>query len=131
MKREFLGTGWKFPLTLEADGHIALSLEDEDIREAIVIILSTTPGERVMRPEFGCGIHEYVFSVINSNNLLLIEDEVKRALVLYEPRITVDNIHIQPDASDGGKLMIHIDYTILSSNSRFNMVYPFYLTEKG
>ncbi len=131
MKREFLGTGWKFPLTLEADGHIALSLEEEDIREAIVIILSTTPGERVMRPEFGCGIHEYVFSVINSNNLLLIEDEVKRALVLYEPRITVDHIHIQPDASDGGKLMIHIDYSILSSNSRFNMVYPFYLTEKG
>jgi len=130
MKREFLGTGWQFPVHI-VEGNFALVKEDEDIREAIVIILSTTPGERVMHPEFGCGIHEYVFSVINSNNLLLIEDEVKKALVLYEPRITVDHIDIQPDASDGGKLMIHIDYTILSSNSRFNMVYPFYLTEKG
>ena len=131
MKKEFLGTGWSFPIVLETDGRIVLSAENEDIREAIVLILSTAPGERVMRPEFGCGIHEYVFSVINSSNLLLIGDEVKRALVLYEPRITVDNIQIQPNESDGSRLMIHIEYTVLSSNSRFNMVYPFYLTEKG
>jgi len=130
MKREFLGRGWKFPVSLE-EGSFALAEEDEDIREAIVIILSTTPGERVMRPEFGCGIHEYVFSIINSNNLLLIEDEVRKALTLYEPRIVTEEVKAEPDTSEGGKLLVHIGYTVLSSNSRFNMVHPFYLTEKG
>ncbi len=130
MKREFLGTGWKFPVSL-VGGSFELISEDEDIREAILIILSTTPGERVMRPEFGCGIHEYVFSVINSSNLLMIEDEIKTALTLYEPRISIEEIKAKPDASEGGKLLVHIEYTVLSSNSRFNMVYPFYLTEKG
>jgi len=130
MKREFLGVGWKFPVSLE-EGSFELISEDEDIREAILIILSTTPGERVMRPEFGCGIHEYVFSVINSSNLLMIEDEIKTALTLYEPRISIEEVKAKPDVSEGGKLFIHIEYMVLSSNSRFNMVYPFYLTEKG
>jgi len=130
MKREFLGVGWKFPVSLE-EGSFAVISEDEDIGEAILIILSTTPGERVMRPEFGCGIHEYIFSVINSSNLLMIEDEIKVALTLYEPRISIEEVTAKPDVSEGGKLLVHIEYRVLSSNSRFNMVYPFYLTEKG
>ena len=131
MKKEFLGTGWKFPLTLDAKGAFTLVSEDEDIREAIVIILSTVPGERVMRPEFGCGIHNYIFSVINSSNLMMIEEEIKSALILYEPRVRIEEIQADADASEEGKLTIKIEYTVLSSNSRFNMVYPFYLTEKG
>ncbi len=131
MKKEFLGTGWKFPLTLDGQGAFTLVSEDEDIREAIVIILSTVQGERVMRPEFGCGIQNYVFSIMNSSNLMMIEKEIERALILYEPRIKVEEINAQTDASEGGKLIVNIEYTVLSSNSRFNMVYPFYLTEKG
>lgn len=130
MKKEFLGTGWKFPVSLEG-GTFELVEEDKDIREAILIILSTTPGERVMRPEFGCGIHNYVFSVINSSNLLMIENEVTKALTLYEPRVNIEVVKAEPDSSEGGKLLVHIEYTVRSSNSRFNMVYPFYLTEKG
>jgi len=130
MKREFLGTGWKFPVSLEG-GTSELVEEDKDIREAILIILSTTPGERVMRPEFGCGIHNYVFSVINSSNLLMIENEVTKALTLYEPRVNIEVVKAEPDTNEGGKMFVHIEYTVLASNSRFNMVYPFYLTEKG
>jgi len=128
--RDFLGTGWSFPLNLK-EGSFELVSDEEDISEAIVIILSTSPGERVMRPAFGCGIYNYIFSIINSSNLLMIENEVKRALTLYEPRIILDNVRAEPDASEGAKLMIYIDYTVRSSNNRFNLVYPFYLKEKG
>lgn len=131
MKKEFLGRGWKFPVRLDEKGRIASVSEEEDIKEAMLIILSTVPGERVMRPEFGCGIHNYVFSVLNSSNVMMIEDEVKKALTLYEPRIVIDEVRVNVDGSEGSQLMISIAYTVLSSNSRYNMVYPFYLTEKG
>lgn len=131
MKKEFLGSGWKFPVSLNKKNGFELVSEDEDIREAILIILNTVPGERVMRPEFGCGIHNYVFSVVNSSNLSMIENEIVKALTLYEPRIVIDNIKAEVDSSDAGRLLINIDYTVASSNSRYNMVYPFYLTEKG
>lgn len=131
MKKEFLGTGWKFPVTLDTEGSIELVSEEEDIKEAILIILNTVPGERVMRPEFGCGIHNYIFSILNSSNLMMIEDEVRNALTLYEPRIIIDEVKAEPHSSEGGKLVVAIDYTVLASNSRFNIVYPFYLTEKG
>lgn len=131
MNREFLGRGWKFPLALDEENHFEMLSEEANISEAILITLNTVPGERVMRPEFGCGIHNYVFSIINNNNLLLIETEVKKALTLYEPRIIIDEVRVEPDESEGSKLMVNIAYTVLSSNSRFNMVYPFYLTENG
>jgi len=131
MKKEFLGSGWKFPVSLDNRNGFELVSEDEDIREAILIILNTVPGERVMRPEFGCGIHNYVFSVVNSSNLSMIENEIVKALTLYEPRIVIDDIKAEVDSSDAGRLLINIDYTVTSSNSRYNMVYPFYLTEKG
>lgn len=131
MNKEFLGRGWKFPLALDAGNHFEMVSEEEDIGEAILIILNTVPGERVMRPEFGCGIHNYVFSIINSSNMLMIETEVRKALTLYEARIIIDEVKVEPDESEGSKLIVHIVYTVLSSNSRFNMVYPFYLTEQG
>lgn len=130
MEKEFLGTGWKFPLVLDTEGSFELVKEKEDIREAILIILNTTPGERVMQPAFGCGIQTYVFSVINSSNLQRISEEVSKALVRYEPRILLENVKVEADSQEG-RLLITIDYVVQSSNSRFNMVYPFYLTEKG
>lgn len=131
MNKEFLGSGWKFPISIDDNGNFTLVSEDEDIKEAILIILNTSPGERVMRPEFGCGIHNYVFSVINNSNLKLIEEEIEKALILYEPRIVLENIQISVDENEGSKLIISIEYNVKSSNSRHNLVYPFYLTERG
>lgn len=131
MNKEFLGSGWKFPISIDDNGNFALVSEDEDIKEAILIILNTSPGERLMRPEFGCGINNYVFSVINNSNLKLIEEEVEKALILYEPRILLEDIQVSVDESKGSKLIISIDYSVKSSNSRHNLVYPFYLTERG
>lgn len=131
MNKEFLGSGWKFPIGLNDDGSFELAIEDEDIKESILIILNTSPGERVMRPEFGCGIHNHVFSVINNSNLKLIEEEVEKALILFEPRITIENLLVTVDGNEGSRLLINIEYSVKSSNSRHNLVYPFYLTERG
>jgi len=102
MAKEFLGVGWKFPIKLDASGRFKLSKYEEDIEESIRIILGTIPGERVMRPEFGCGIYEYVFSTINISNLALIEEEVKKALTLYEPRIEIIKVKASPDTNRDG-----------------------------
>lgn len=131
MNKEFLGSGWKFPIGINSKNNFELVSEDEDIRQAILIILNTTPGERVMRPKFGCGINNYVFSVINNSNLEVIEREVEDALVLYEPRIELENIEASVDENEENKLIINIEYTVKSFNSRHNLVYPFYLTERG
>jgi hypothetical protein len=131
MAKKFLGSGWKFPVQLDDRNGVARSSEAEDIEEAIRIILSTAPGERVMRPEFGCGINDYVFSVVNTTTLTQIKNAVERALALYEPRIRVESVTAEADETRSGHLLIGIDYTVRTSNSRHNMVYPFYLTEKG
>jgi len=131
MAKEFLGIGWKFPIKLDSSGKFKLSKYEEDIEESIRIILGTIPGERVMRPEFGCGIYEYVFSTINISNLALIEEEVKKALTLYEPRIEIIKIKASADTNREGLVLIEIEYRVISTNTRQNLVYPFYLTEGG
>ena len=131
MAKEFLGIGWKFPIKLDSSGKFKLSKYEEDIEESIRIILGTIPGERVMRPEFGCGIHEYVFSTINISNLALIEEEVKKALTLYEPRIEIIKIKASADTNREGLVLIEIGYRVISTNTRQNLVYPFYLIEGG
>lgn len=131
MKKLFLGVGLKFPFKINKEGSIDIISYEDGISEAIKIILQTVPGERVMRPEFGCGINEYVFSVINKSNLLQIQNEVERALTLYEPRIIVENISARLEDSHGSTLLINIDYIVKNTNARHNMVYPFYLREKG
>ena len=131
MAKEFLGIGWKFPIKLDSSGKFKLSKYEEDIEESIRIILGTIPGERVMRPEFGCGIYEYIFSTINISNLALIEEEVKKALTLYEPRIEIIKIKASADTNREGLVLIEIGYRVISTNTRQNLVYPFYLTEGG
>ena len=127
MKREFLGRGWKFPVALGVDGSFELSEEDEDIKEAIFIILKTAKGERVMEPEFGCGIHSYVFEVINSVTMTRMREEIRKALLLYEPRIEV--IKIESDYREEAILEFDIEYRVLSTNSRYNLVYPYHMNE--
>ena len=129
MGKEFLGKGWKFPVEVDAEGQIAMSEHEQDIKEAIWIILSTAKGERLMRPDFGCGIHDYVFASINTTNLALIETSVREALTLWEPRIELTKVEVSTEEIDQGRLMINIDYKVRTTNNQFNLVYPFYLTE--
>ncbi|WP_336364722.1 GPW/gp25 family protein [Halalkalicoccus salilacus] len=127
--RAFLGRGWQFPPDPDNNGHIELAAGREDVEQAIRIILGTAKGERVMRPEFGCGIHEYVFTEVNTTMLKLIEDSVQEALVRWEPRIDVQNVEATVDDAKAGQLLVRINYLLRSSNTEFNMVYPFYLGE--
>ena len=129
MAKEFLGRGWKFPVNVSPAGEIFMSEHEEDIKEAIWVILSTSKGERVMRHEFGCGIYEFVFDVINTATMGLIEASVREALTLWEPRIELVNVNVSVDKADEGKLLISIDYRVRSTNNEFNLVYPFYLKE--
>jgi len=127
--REFLGQGWAFPVGVDAGGKIKISREEEDIRQAIWIILSTAKGERVMRPDFGCGIHDYVFASINTASVALIENSVREALTLWEPRIEVTGVQVSTENVAKGELLVSVDYKVRTTNNRFNLVYPFYLTE--
>ena len=127
--KAFLGIGWKFPINTNSSLEIKSSEHEESIAESIRIILGTAKGERIMRPDFGCGIHDYVFEIINAMTLGNIKSSVEEALVLWEPRIEVLNISVSTEEVDSGKLLIGIDYLISTTNNRFNLVYPFYLTE--
>lgn len=129
MAREFLGQGWAFPVGVDAGGKIKVSREEEDIRQAIWIILSTSKGERVMRPDFGCGIHDFVFASINTASVALIENSVREALTLWEPRIEVTGVQVSTENVAKGELLVSVDYKVRTTNNRFNLVYPFYLTE--
>lgn len=128
ISKDFLGKGWKFPFNLDSRGKVGVSSYEEDIKEAILIILGTAKGERLMRPDFGCGIHEYVFCSMDIVNLHLIENAVREALIMWEPRIKVISVKTESEA-DEGKLLIAIDYQVRTTNTRFNLVYPFYLKE--
>jgi len=129
MAKEFLGAGWKFPVQVTPSGRIALSQYEEDIKEAIWIILGTAKGERIMRPDFGCGIHDLVFAPINTATLTLVENSVREALTVYESRIELIQVKASAERADEGKLIVSIDYRVRSTNNRFNLVYPFYLKE--
>jgi phage baseplate assembly protein W len=129
MSKDFLGRGWKFPVNVDsATGGISMSEYEQDIKESIWIILSTSKGERVMRPDFGCGIHDLVFYPINTTTVNLIHNSIQEALTLWEPRIELNKLGVE-EKSDEGKLEISIDYRVRVTNNRFNLVYPFYLKE--
>jgi len=127
MEKEFLGRGWKFPIEIGHDGAFILSQGNEDIQEAILIILKTAKGERPMEPEFGCGIHAYVFEVINQSTIMRMQEEIRIALLLYEARIEV--LEISHDYKESGMLLFTIDYRVISTNSRYNIVYPYHMNE--
>ncbi len=131
MSDKFFGRGWKFPITIDERGSIALSEYDKKIRESILIILSTAKGERLMRPDFGCDIHDFAFTVINTSILTLIKSAVKEALLLWEPRIEVLDVETFTEKINDGILSIGINYKIRTTNTVFNMVYPFYLKAGG
>jgi phage baseplate assembly protein W len=129
MAKEFLGRGWKFPVGIDSEGKIEMSEYEQDIREAIWVILGTAKGERVMRPDFGCGIHDFVFASINTATIGLIEASVREALTLWEPRIELKEVSVSAEQADVGKLLVSINYMVRATNNEFNLVYPYYLTE--
>jgi uncharacterized protein len=127
--KAFLGVGWAFPPALEADGSIALAAYEEDIRQAIRIIMGTNPGERVMRPDFGAGLGAFVFEPVNPTTMARLQSRVQEALVAWEPRIDVEAVTVTTDAVERNRLLIDVGYRVRATNTRHNLVYPFYLDE--
>ncbi len=126
MSDSFLGVGWKLPVSLDG-GQIAMTAGEESIRQAVWIILATARGERQMRPDFGCGIHDLVFAANTAETAGRVATEVRGALTLWEPRIDLEDVDVTDDPEEPNRLLIRIEYLVRSTNSRFNLVYPFYL----
>ena len=124
---DFLGRGWSFPVTVDTDGRIAMSGDDDSIRQSIRSILSTSPGERVMRPDFGCAVADLVFAVNDDATAAEVAAAVREALAIWEPRIDVIDVVATPGADAPEVLLVAVDYEVRATNSRFNLVYPFYL----
>lgn len=130
--KSFLGTGWAFPPEFNKRGTVKRVTAENDIAESLHILLSTTPGERLMQPTYGCGLKSHVFDEINQGTITVITDLVKRAILFFEPRVVVERITVNTaneEDSRNGLIRIHIDYIVRSTNNRHNIVYPFYLAE--
>ena len=129
MNKDIIGRGWAFLVKPSADKHMHFIGGEEKIRQSIWIILSTAPGERQMRPEFGCGIHDLVFEPNSASLRGMVQIQVREALVRNEPRIDVLDVRVetQPDARN--YLLIRIDYRVRTTNAFFNLVYPFFINE--
>lgn len=129
MSREFLGSGWRFPVGTDSRGEVERSSGVEDIEESIRVILGTRKGERVMRPDFGCGIHNYVFATVGATQVNLMVTSVREALGRWEPRIEVTDVSASMRELSEGRLLFSIDYRVRRTNTQYNLVYPFYLGE--
>lgn len=127
MSAEFVGSGWAFPLRTDATGSVALVRGEREIVESIQLILATAPGERPMRPEFGCAIHDLVFAPADAATAGRIAYEVRLSLERWEPRIELTDVVVGFDAVDDGLLLIDIRYTLRASNDPRNLVFPFYV----
>ena len=131
-RKQFLGRGWAWPPHLDpVTGQVAMSAYEDDIRQAILIIIETAPGERAMRPDFGCGIHELVFETVDTTTLQRVRAVVQDALVRYEARIDVLGVEASVDESVDGALLIELEYRVRRTNQVGNLVYPFYFREGG
>ncbi len=128
--KSFLGTGWSFPPRFNKySQNVEMVSAEEDIAESIRIILGTYPGERIMQPKFGCYIRNWAFEIIDDELFLMINEEIKRALLNFEPRVIFINSEVVSRDDYNGLLKIRIDYTIIITNTRHNIVYPFYYNE--
>ena len=122
------GRGWAFPPYLDDRSRMAMAQGDTDVRQSIYIILNTIPGERVMRPQFGCSIHELIFWPANHQTAAIAERYVREALERWEPRINLRNVTVIPAEEEGGVLMIEIAYELKDQHDIRNLVYPYYLS---
>lgn len=130
ISKDFLGTGFKFPIQVDpSTGRMRTSSHEDDIKEAIGIILNTRRGERVMNPDFGCGIHDYAFGTADFTTLSLMRKEVLESLIMWEPRIQDIEVSVDDSQSEVGKIIINISYVVRTTNNPFNLVFPFYINE--
>jgi phage baseplate assembly protein W len=127
LSKEFTGIGWAFPPHIDPQGGLALTNERSEIDQAIQIILGTAPGQRVMRPTFGCRLHDLVFAPNNSQTAAQARRYVEEALGMWEPRIKVRSVEVQPDPQDYSRLLIQIEYETKATHDRRSLVHPFYL----
>jgi phage baseplate assembly protein W len=127
----FLGDGWSFPPAFDRNlAEVEMTSGLDDIKASLEIIFSTALGERIMSPTFGCNLDDKAFDPMNSSTLAYIENLLKTAILYHEPRIDADKIEVVPDAMEG-ILMIQIEFIVRTSNSRFNFVYPYYISSDG
>lgn len=127
MSEEFIGSGWAFPMKVDAGGRIALVDGEREIRESIRLILGTAPGERPMRPDFGCKVHNYVFASPDADTAGRIAYEVRESLIRWEPRIDVEDVTVTVDHDDPSVVYIDVGYSVGDTNDIRNLVFPFYL----
>ena len=130
-KSKIIGSGFSFPMQVDALGSVEMSSDDENIRQSMMLILGTAPGERMKRPTFGCAIHDILFEPNTSVTAAKIEYEVKRALLEFEPRVDDIEVDAMPDPMEESRMNVTISYTIRKTNTKSNMVYPFYLRKEG
>ncbi len=129
MSNSIIGHGFPFPLRPKASGRIEYMGGEEKIRQSIWIILSTAEGERVMLPEFGCGVHDLIFEANTAALRGLVQEKVRESLVRWEPRIDVIDVRAETPPETRNHLLIRIDYRVRSNNALYNLVYPFFLNE--
>jgi len=126
----FLGKGWAFRPTFDRGEQISTMVTShEDIRESLYILLTTIPGERVMLPDYGCKIHEHVFDVMGETLFTHLKELIDHAILHYEPRIALEDVGFQTEGELDGRLLINVEYRILQTNTRSNLVIPYYLNE--
>lgn len=130
--KAFLGVGWSFPPEFHRQDDslgVKMVAEEEDIRESLRILLATRPGERVMQPGFGCGLHAMVFESVEESTVTELKDIIERAVLFFEPRITLESIDVDTEDIADGHLKIQLNYRVRRTNTRSNIVYPFYYLE--
>ena len=131
MDQDIIGRGWAFPPKIDPQGGLALTSERSELEQSIQIILTTSPGQRVMRPTFGCRLQELVFAPNNSHTAAQARRYVEEALGMWEPRIRVDRVSVRPDPDDTSRLLVEITYEVKATHDQRSLVFPFYLIPGG
>jgi phage baseplate assembly protein W len=126
MHEEFIGTGWAFPMGVSATGGILMAKREQELEQAMRLVLSTYPGERPMRPEFGCRLRDYVFESATVETAARLNREVQNSLRRWEPRVDIERVTVTPDDYEHNLLFIDIQYAVKATNDRRNLVFPFY-----
>jgi uncharacterized protein len=129
LENEIIGKGLSFPLRPNSNGRLSFLTGPEKVRQSIWLILSTAPGERVMLPEYGCGVHDLLFEANTASLRASVQSQVREALTRWEPRIDLLDVRVDPAGEVANQLLIRIDYRIRANNSIFNLVYPFFINE--
>ncbi len=124
---DFIGRGISFPMRVDQSGALSLTAGADDIDASLRMVLITAPGERLMRPKFGCKIWDLLFEPVNANTIGLMAEAVREAVSQWEPRITLEDVEIEPDPRDHSRVLINLKYRVRVTNDRRNLVYPFYV----